>query len=384
MGLASIIDIFFFEQEGVFSFSPDICADKREERMPIRIRKILTRMVLCLLLMGGGTGLAGCARDKGTRTDPKASVYYWRTALRFSPVERKFLKEHDIRRMYVRYFDVVPGEGKKPVPNATLMFDEAVPQGVEVIPTVFIVEEVLRQDTRNLAEQIVRRILQMNETHDVKDVREVQLDCDWTARSREACYALFARVRSLLQEKGMSLSATIRLHQLRMPPPPVDYGALMLYNTGNALKAEGRNPILDFRDVEPYLPLVAVYDLPLVAAYPDFRWRRLFGKEGFKGVLYGRETEDTLLFRRRNAHSFYAVASRTLVTAVAGGRHEELHIVPGDSVLESRSEWSEIQSVQRALGERRPSLHEQVILYPIAEENIHERNFTEYEKIFHP
>ena len=34
------------------------------------------------------------------------SIYYWRTTLKLSDEERNFLKKHDIRKVYVRFFDV--------------------------------------------------------------------------------------------------------------------------------------------------------------------------------------------------------------------------------------------------------------------------------------
>ena len=59
-----------------------------------------------------------------------------------------------------------------------------------------------------------------------------------------------------------------------MEAPPVDYGALMIYNTGDPRKWEERNPILDYRDVYPYLNYLDSYPLPLAAAYPVFQWTR--------------------------------------------------------------------------------------------------------------
>jgi hypothetical protein len=59
-----------------------------------------------------------------------------------------------------------------------------------------------------------------------------------------------------------------------MPAPPADYGVLMVYNTGNPLKWQERNPILDYRDVYPYLSRLDDYPLPLATAYPVYQWIR--------------------------------------------------------------------------------------------------------------
>ena len=54
----------------------------------------------------------------------------------------------------------------------------------------------------------------------------------------------------------------------------MDYGALMIYNTGDPRKWQERNPILDYRDVYPYLKHLDKYPLQLAAAYPVFVWVR--------------------------------------------------------------------------------------------------------------
>ena len=66
-------------------------------------------------------------------------------------------------------------------------------------------------------------------------------------------------------------------HQLSMPAPPADYGVLMVYNTGDPKNFAPRNPILDIRDVQPYMRYLADYPLPLAAAYPVYRWQRTIG-----------------------------------------------------------------------------------------------------------
>jgi hypothetical protein len=88
-------------------------------------------------------------------------------------------------------------------------------------------------------------------------------------------YQFLEELRLVLSTINYKLSTTIRLHQLSMKVPPVDYGVLMLYNTGHPMKCMERNPILDIRDVAPYLRYLEDYDLPLAAAYPVFLWHRI-------------------------------------------------------------------------------------------------------------
>ncbi|MCR4836945.1 MAG: hypothetical protein K5899_11290 [Bacteroidaceae bacterium] len=204
------------------------------------------------------------------------AVYYWRTEWRLDSLERSFLSRYDVRRVFCRYFDVVidDTDDSDPHPNATISFVDSVPSDLEIIPTVYITEACMHRRHEGLAEKVVRRLVQMNETHDVMGVKEIQMDCDYTVQSRQLYYDFLADVRRIAADHGLRLSTTIRLHQLSMPVPPVDYGVLMIYNTGDPRRFEERNPILDLRDVQPYLRYLDDYQLPLAAAYPVYEWVR--------------------------------------------------------------------------------------------------------------
>ena len=112
------------------------------------------------------------------------SIYYWSTTFQLDSTKRTFLKEHQINRIYLRYFDVVVDDNGEPMPNATVRFKDSIPQQLEIIPTVFIVNDCMKKDVSDLPEKMLRRILQMNETHHVGKVKEIQIDCDWTGSTR--------------------------------------------------------------------------------------------------------------------------------------------------------------------------------------------------------
>ena len=256
------------------------------------------------------------------------AVYYWRTDLRLDSAERDFLQQYHINKGYCRYFDVVMNDEDYPMPNATITFSDSIPEGVELVPTVYITEDCMHKTYKGLAEKLVRRIRQMNETNHIDGVRELQIDCDFTAKSLRTYYSFLSEVRKAWDG---TLSTTIRLHQLPMEVPPVDYGVLMVYNTGDPQKFMERNPILDLRDVKPYLRWLDGYTLPLAAAYPTFSWlRRIHGVE---------------------------------VT----------HTVEAD----------EIMRVKQAVEEASPRLRHTIITYHLDNENINRYKPVTYEKIYH-
>lgn len=317
----------------------------------------MKKYFLALVCMAGVLTLctlAGCRLRSGDATLSGAlpaegnAMYYWRTTLQLDSTERAFLRQHHVGRLYVKFFDVVSDERRGLMPVATLRFKDAVPEGVEVVPTVFIVENCLRDTLGRLAEQVVTRVVKMCQVNGIKDVKELQVDCDWTLRSREKYFTLLSDMRRLLEEHGMRLSATIRLHQLSQPAPPVDYGALMVYNTADPRKLTDHNPILDIRDVQPYIARLKGYPLPLATAYPLFEWRMLFNGTRFNRFLYGERP------------------TLRLTT---------------DTIVCWRSEVSEILRAKAAIEKRRADASHLIILYHLDKQFISNYSSEDYEKI---
>ena len=274
----------------------------------------------------------GKQRYQDESLEQSNGVYYWRTDLHLDSTERAFLKQHHINKVYCRYFDVVMSDdGTEPKPNATIAFTDTLPAGIELIPTVYITEDCMHKPHKDLAEKLVKRIMQMNETNHIGNVHEIQIDCDYTSKSRATYYQFLEQVRHHLSSTSYHLSTTIRLHQLSMPVPPVDYGVLMVYNTGDPRKWQERNPILDYRDVYPYLNKLAQYQLPLAAAYPVYQWIR-----NIQNVR-----------------------------------------------IEHTVEAAELLKVKKALEKERPSLSKAVITYHLETDNINRYKTETYEEIYH-
>ena len=105
---------------------------------------------------------------------------------------------------------------------------------------------------------------------------ELQVDCDWTPSTRAAYFALLDNLGKKLHAEGKSLSATIRLHQVKYRSqtgvPPVDRGMLMAYNLLPPTDAGEKSSILDDGELAGYLPSMKSYPLPLDTALPVFGW----------------------------------------------------------------------------------------------------------------
>ena len=311
----------------------------------VYLSRRISEMKKLLFLLICVSILSACTKNQ----QHKRSMYYWQTTLHFDSLEQHFLQAHDVSRLYVRYFDVVLDDRAQPVPNATISFEDKVPQHIEVVPTVYIVNDCMRQNVDSLPSLILKRILQMNETNDIKNVNEIQIDCDWTMQTQERYFRFLKSLQNLCHNKGIILSTTIRLHQLSLSVPPADRGVLMVYNTGDVTKLDVRNPILDVNDVKPYLHNLKDYKLDLSAAYPLFTWKVLFRGSKYIGIMHS---------------------------------DDDLPVLSGDSIAVRQPSLHEILTTLKAINAEREDVHKEVILFDLSKKNIQRFNHNDYEKIF--
>lgn len=308
----------------------------------LRLRYITALFSLLLLITACGN------KERG---EAVRSVYYWNTAFSIDSVKANFMKSHKIERIYVRYFDVVQSEsGGFPVPNATIRID-SVPEGLaqEIVPVVFVLPDALDCDLRKLGEKVLTRVKQMSETHSMGKVREIQIDCDWTVSTRQRFFDFMQSLKERTAEEGIILSSTIRLHQLATAPPPADKGVLMVYNTGDMRRIDKEKPILDPKDVLPYLKHLKDYPLPLATAYPIYRWELLFRNGRFVDIVHDRS---------------------------------ELPILQSDTIVVRQPSLNDIIACRRAIEKLRPECADEIILFDLNNYNIKRYGYKDFENIY--
>ena len=304
-----------------------------------------------------------------------SAVYYWKTTFRLSVEEREFLTTHKIERLYLRYFDVArdPDFQDKviPIPEATLQFMDSIPSNLEIVPTVFIDNNLFKDcDMNQYVDLLVKRILTMTETNDVPNVREVQLDCDWTQTTESAYFQFLRQVDSLLQKESITLSTTIRLHQLNAKVPPVERGVLMCYNTGGVRNPNVDNSILSAKDVALYAKNLQSYSLPLDVAYPTFSWAVWFRNNEFQALLRNLtpENENLTLIkdnRYKVKNSFY---------------QEGKQLCGGDEIRFETSDFEEIMQAKKTLEKHLKNYS--VIIYHLDYNNLSKYTENEISEIY--
>lgn len=217
----------------------------------------------------------------------EVSFYFWKTNYHLTRYEVEYLREHQVKKIYLRCFDIVL-EGKNPKPEHPLLWKNKPLDEVEYIPTVFIQNKIFSNiDSsflKNLADKTYRLCKQILASQQ-RPIYEIQFDCDWT-KSTKTAYFYFL---SYMKTKKIRVSNTLRLYQYKYRREagiaPVDYASLMCYNMGNIKDAQAENSILNQKELNSYLS-ISSYPKPLNVALPIFNWTLLYHGNDFKGILY--------------------------------------------------------------------------------------------------
>lgn len=205
---------------------------------------------------------------------PIISFYYWKTIFRLSPKEKNCLAVNQVKRLYIRYFDIdLNPKTKKPFPRSPIQFEETV-NDFEIIPVVYIKNKVMLDSkliVSDLAQKTNTFIQQINLKNNIT-IQEIQIDCDWTLESKDNYLRFIEAFKKVSNKK---LSATIRLHQIKYfkktKIPNVDRGVLMYYNMGT-IAPDFLNSIYDRNIANRYLSSLKNYPLPINIALPIYSW----------------------------------------------------------------------------------------------------------------
>lgn len=320
-------------------------------------------LLLCIFFVVAGCSTGACPVDS-------RAVYYWRTTLKLSEEERRFIANNDIDVVYLHLFDVRDIDGEL-MPTSTLRFRDTIPASVRVIPVIFIEPGALNGSAPadSLASRIISRCDKMLTQNGYPLSDEVQIDFDWTLSNRKKYYAVLENAADILHSRGRRLSTTIRLHQLAQDPPPVDRGVLMVYNTGNITDFSTTNSILDCNSVKPYIRMLRSYRLPLSTALPVYSWDVVFSGGEFKAIAHSLDVADTTMFLPEHDGRYRCIKYGPLAMAGSrdglGGR-----IYPGDVVRHEFVSPATLAAVFSEIKSARPDAVRNIVLYHLDEKSI--------------
>ncbi len=214
--------------------------------------------------------LVSCSKND----KPIIAFYYWKTIFKLSQTEEKVLKDNNVSKLYIRYFDIgLHPKSIEPIPISPIHFQENMDQ-FEIVPVIFIQNKVMLKsnlDVDDLAEKTIHLVNEINSKNKIV-ANEIQIDCDWTLSSKENYLKFIEQFKKISHKK---LSATIRLHQVKYfkktKIPNVDSGVLMFYNMGT-ISNDSLNSIYDKKIAKKYLESLKKYPLHLDFALPIYSW----------------------------------------------------------------------------------------------------------------
>lgn len=263
-------------------------------RSLLLVKRFVLWALLCICLVA-------CKRS---HTKVIRGIYYWKAGdYRFHESENKYLRELSVQKMYVKLFEVQrdPVLGNIPVAKSRMnIYNSDSLNGTQIIPVVFIRNDIFAATSSagvdSLADNIVyltnryfANIVQYWQPEDTAGLhcREIQIDCDWTAGSRDKYFQLLKTLKKL---SGKDVSCTLRLYPFKyrkkMGVPPVDRVSLMCYNLISPLKNRDKNSILDVDELRSYLKDTKKYPLHMDIDLPVYSWMLYYHNNQFRGIIY--------------------------------------------------------------------------------------------------
>ncbi len=299
-----------------------------------------------LLLLAGLLLLASCQKKHHTVT---RGFYYWKTFFKLSNYEQEKLVQAGCTRLYIHCFDVDWDDfGNCPKPLAILRLRENPKTLFVHTPVVFITQKAIAKlsdaQVPELAKNIAKLLDEISAGSRLNPA-EIQIDCDWTAGTRERYFNLLRAMKREKFFRHKTLSCTVRLHQVkyreRSGIPPVDRALVMCYNVGNLKQPGAHNSILDAGLAKNYLAALDAYPLPVDIALPLFSWCLHFRDGRMLGILRDITPESIA-----NNAAFRPLKSN-LYSCVKDTLWQEYHFLAGD---ELRAESPTIDALKEVAG----------------------------------
>jgi hypothetical protein len=226
---------------------------------------------LFLLILIGNS----CQQSKNGESKDIA-FYHWKSDANYSTKIHQTLVNTKSKKVYMHYFDV--DQTKSPTHNDNGIYPTYVLKDIDedyadynIIPVIYITNQVFKSKDLNIIElvnQIKKLINQISQKHFKKELKQIQIDCDWSQSTKNIYFEFLSLIKN-----DFDIDVTIRLHQIKYKEktgiPPVEHGTLMLYNMGD-LKNNNQNSILESSIVKQYINNTTHYPINLHLGLPIF------------------------------------------------------------------------------------------------------------------
>ena len=306
---------------------------------------------------------------------PVISFYYWKTVFELTEKEHQLLTDLEVKRLYIRYFDVVSLETGI-MPSGIVQFKEKPSQ--EVVPVVYITNDAMsayKGYPRNfaLADSVLQLISNISAAEEI-EFKEVQFDCDWTESTEKEYFEFIDEIQKLDPE--LIVTSTIRLHQVKYQErtgiPNVHSGTLMYYNMGR-IAADSLNSIYDRDIARQYIAGLDDYNLPLNIAVPVFSWGVQSRGNAVVDLL------NKIYFNQLKSDTLFNQVSDRVFEAKHNGIFDDVYFAKGDRLKLEYASPEDIRTAIQDISEYLQETPKEIILYDLDELNFENQL---YEKDF--
>lgn len=310
------------------------------------------------------------------------AFYYWKSTFELQSSELNIIEQNKINTLYIKYFDVVWNDKlNQPLPVAKIIFKQAVPQQIRVVPVVYITNKVMSNLQKDEVQKLSKAIATLIDSYHInttKKCKEIQIDCDWNLSTKDKYFELLNQLKKHYNA-AIEISATIRLHQIKYAAttgvPPVSKGMLMYYNMGN-LQNTNHNSIFNETDAEKYAPYIKQYPLYLDAVLPVFTWVKVIRNNKVIKLL-----NQTNLMDLGKLRHFKSINTNTL-QATNVGHFQSFYFLPNDLFVEEKIDPKLSKKAAEHLHQYFNPANFTLSLFHLHQANLNEYSFQNIEDLY--
>ncbi len=313
----------------------------------------------------------------------RKAFYFWRSTFELTPYENDYLNNSQIDRLYLKYFDIDWNEfSNEAVVIAPIQFVDALPDSIEVVPTVFITNRTLlnipNSEIDLLYIDIINSINKISQNQNLT-INEIQFDCDWTPKTKLKYFELLNQFQNYYDHKFIDISATLRLHQYKYPNitgiPPVSRCTLMFYNMGEINRKDTYNSIIDINTAKTYLNHNNSYPIDIDIALPIFSWGVIFRIDEVVALLNNisiNDLENNQSYRYINDNNYAIIKNHYL-----GG----VYLYKGDKIRIEEVKYSQLLESAELLSNTLDYNDITITFFSLTQNNLQDLNDEKINKI---
>ena len=336
-------------------------------------------VLVVMLVVALCFSISSCKR----RISSTKGIYYWRSTFSLSPAEQHLLDTLQVNKLYIKYFELARDVDGYLYPNAVIRWIDSVPVNIDIVPVVFIPNSALLnvpdENITEYAGKIYRQIELLHPDY-ARRFKEIQLDCDWTEKTRATFFLLAAGIGKICLQQNVLTSVTLRLHQikyrLKTGVPPAGRAVLMFYNMGKLDTSTLHNSILDLQQAAKYVQYLKDYPLRIDVALPVFGWGIQMREGKAVDVLHNFSELDavTLPYLHLTGNGIYRCDSNLF--------YHGLYLKQGDLVKTEEPTYNDLVIAEKKLKAVLPDEQRSVILFELDPELTKHYNAQKLQSIY--